>query len=152
MLNGGLSIAASRQKAEQKKSWLIDNNNNKVLTDSGQRLVNYYSFPRFAWLTIVYYHCLLSFNMRYIEWFCSSIKSQQKKQVFLFVTQGNCVGLDCFRLCTGLAWLSQHVLGSCLEGNVMCVFTGPIKTCSSQSTLYDLMQFSFNIKGGIGYD
>ena len=61
------------------------------------------------------------------------------------------MGLDSFRFCTGLAWLSQHVLGSCLEGNVTCVFTRPIKTCSSQSTLYVLMRFSFNIKGGIGY-
>ena len=66
MLHGGLSIAASRQKAEQKKSWLIDNNN-KVLTDRGQRLVNYYSFRRFALFTIVCYHCLLSLNMLYIE-------------------------------------------------------------------------------------
>ena len=32
------------------------------------------------------------------------------------MTPGYCVGLDCFRFCTGLAWLPQHVLGSCLEG------------------------------------
>ena len=58
-LHGGLSIAGSRQKAEQKKSWLIDNN--KKFWQIGDSLwwimVVFRGLPGWPWFTIiVYYH------------------------------------------------------------------------------------------------
>lgn len=48
----------------------------------------------------------------------------------------------CRNMFLGVAWKARnHVRGN----------SGPIKTCSSPSTSYVLMRFSFNIKGGIGY-
>ena len=118
-----------KTKGGTKKSWLIDNNK-KVLIDKAGSL---------CWIIIVIivFHGLLgllSFSIIYHGLHIESKPTPKRSCVFLcasmgnncclarrFCTVGNCVGLDCFRFCTGLAWLSQHVLGSCLCSNTWVV-------------------------------